>query len=102
MAFLSPFVPSPFDDRPAGIYGRVRSRLELAGTPLGPMDYQIAAIALVNDLVLATHIVREFSRVEGLRLDDWALDYARQATMRGTSSTPRRYVLPVRSDNAHL
>ena len=70
-AFLSRFVSMPFDDRAAAVYGQLRSRLEMAGTPLGPMDYQIAAIALANDLVLVTHNLREFSRVDKLRLDDW-------------------------------
>ena len=56
--FLSRFTSFPFDDRAAAVYGQVRSRLELAGTPLGPMDYQIAAIALANDPVLLTHNVR--------------------------------------------
>jgi tRNA(fMet)-specific endonuclease VapC len=32
---------------------------------------QIAAIALVHSLILVTHNTREFSRVPGLRLEDW-------------------------------
>jgi tRNA(fMet)-specific endonuclease VapC len=40
------------------------------GTPIGVYDLQIAAIALVNDLILVTHNVREFSRVEGLVIED--------------------------------
>jgi predicted nucleic acid-binding protein len=34
-------------------------------------DIDFAAIALANDLILVTHNVREFSRVEGLRIEDW-------------------------------
>ena len=43
----------------------------MQGTPIGPYDLQIAAIALVNDLTFVTHNVREFVRVEGLRVEDW-------------------------------
>ena len=43
----------------------------MQGTPIGPYDLQIAAIALGNDLTLVTHNVREFVRVEGLRVEDW-------------------------------
>jgi tRNA(fMet)-specific endonuclease VapC len=61
----------PFDDAAAGVFGEIRSRLATAGTPIGPFDLQIAAIALVHDLTLVTHNTREFSRVSGLVLDDW-------------------------------
>lgn len=36
-------------------------------------DLQIAAIALANNLILVTHNTREFSRVDGLRFEDWEL-----------------------------
>ena len=49
----------------------VRMRLEKAGTPIGPNDLPIAAIALVHGATLVTHNVREFSRIQGLRLKDW-------------------------------
>jgi tRNA(fMet)-specific endonuclease VapC len=39
--------------------------------PIGPLDMQIAAIALANNLTLVTHNTLEFSRVSGLALDDW-------------------------------
>jgi tRNA(fMet)-specific endonuclease VapC len=39
--------------------------------PIGPNDLMIAAIALAHDLTLVTHNTAEFSRVPGLRLDDW-------------------------------
>lgn len=35
------------------------------------LDLQIAAIAIANNLTLVTHNTSEFSRVEGLRLEDW-------------------------------
>ena len=69
--FLNRFVSLPFDDRAALIFGRIRAQLAVLGTPIGPYDLQIAAIALANNLILVTHNTREFSRVEGLRIEDW-------------------------------
>jgi len=36
---------------------------------IGPYDLMIAALA--HNLTLVTHNVREFSRVEGLQIEDW-------------------------------
>jgi len=69
--FMAPFVSLPFDDPAAEVYGSVRAQLEAAGTPIGPHDLQIAAIALVNTLILVTHNTREFGRVVGLQIEDW-------------------------------
>ena len=72
--FLRVFESLPFDDRAASISGRIRAQLAAAGTPIGPYDMQIAAIAIANNLTLVTHNVREFSRVEGLQIEDWEAD----------------------------
>lgn len=69
--FLSQFVSLPFDDAAAAVYGEIRAALAQAGTPIGPNDLQIAAIALASDLTLVTHNTKEFSRVQGLKLEDW-------------------------------
>lgn len=69
--FLNLFVSLPFDDEAAMICGQIRASLAAIGTPIGSNDLQIAAIALVNNLTLVTHNTREFSRVEGLRIEDW-------------------------------
>jgi tRNA(fMet)-specific endonuclease VapC len=45
--------------------------LEAAGTPIGPYDPQIAAIALANNLILVTPNIREFGRNTGLQFEDW-------------------------------
>ena len=71
--FFLPFLSLPFDDVAADICGRIRALLASAGTPIGPYDLQIAAIALANNLTLVTHNTREFSRVPGLLLEDWEL-----------------------------
>jgi len=72
--FFAPFICLPFDDRCAEHYGLIRVDLERAGTPIGPNDLMIAATARAYDLVLVTHNTREFSRVVGLRLEDWELE----------------------------
>ena len=69
--FVDHFVSLPFDDEAAESYGHIRTQLEQIGTPIGPNDLQIAAIAMANDLTLVTHNVREFSRVTNLVIDDW-------------------------------
>lgn len=60
-----------FDQEAANTFGRVRTDLERKGTPIGPYDMMIAAHALSLDLVLVTDNVREFNRVEGLRVENW-------------------------------
>lgn len=62
----------PFDDDAARAYGKLRSRLEKRGTPIGALDTLIAAHALSLRATLVTNNTREFSRVPGLRLENWA------------------------------
>ena len=69
--FLSQFISLPFDDHAAELYGRIRATLATQGTPIGPNDLMIAAIALANDATLVTRNVREFERVGGLTLENW-------------------------------
>ncbi len=52
-------------------YGQIRARLEAAGTPIGPNDLMIAAIAVTHGLTLVTHNKREFKRVSRLSWTDW-------------------------------
>lgn len=60
-----------FDSQVTDVYGRLRTHLERRGTPIGPLDLQIAATALAHDLPLVTNNTREFQRVPDLRLEDW-------------------------------
>ena len=55
----------------ARVYGDLRATLERKGTPIGPLDMQIAAHALALDVTLVTNNLREFKRVPGLRLENW-------------------------------
>ena len=61
----------PFDQAAGEAYGRLRAELERAGTPIGEPDTRIAAIALTNDLTVVTGNVRHFTRVPGLRVENW-------------------------------
>lgn len=69
--FCSPYVSLPFDDRAADEYSIIRTHLTGLGQLIGANDLLIAAIALANGLTLVTHNTAEFSRVPGLRLEDW-------------------------------
>jgi tRNA(fMet)-specific endonuclease VapC len=61
-----PFGP-PADER----YGVVRMVLEAAGRSIGAVDLFIAAHALALDRILVTDNVREFSRIDGLAIENW-------------------------------
>jgi tRNA(fMet)-specific endonuclease VapC len=69
--FVEPFISLPFDDNAAEEYGKIRSLLEKTGTPIGPNDLMIAAIATANNVILVTHNTREFGQVRILKLEDW-------------------------------
>ena len=69
--FLEPLEIADFDRSAALVYGHLRAALEAAGTPIGPLDTQIAAHALALGVILVSNNQREFARVPGLRLEDW-------------------------------
>ncbi len=62
--FFNEFYSLLFDGKAAKNCGFIQQYFHKKGTPLGVYDLQIASIALANDLVLVTHNVSEFSRVE--------------------------------------
>lgn len=66
------WLPSlPFSGEATRRFGEIRAHLARLGTPMGPYDTQIAAIALAHDLTLVTNNVGEFKRVPSLRWEDW-------------------------------
>lgn len=69
--FFSQFTIIPLDPEAARIAGKIRAELAASGTPIGPYDVQIAAIAMANNLIVVTHNTKEFSRVNGLQIEDW-------------------------------
>ncbi len=70
--FLAPLQVVEFTPGDARTYGQVRSRLEKAGTPIGPLDTLIASHAVARGFILVTNNEREFSRVVGLKIANWA------------------------------
>jgi tRNA(fMet)-specific endonuclease VapC len=60
-----------FDRAAAKQYGIIRALLEKKGTPIGANDMLIASIAKSLDFTLVTNNEREFSRVEGLKIENW-------------------------------
>ncbi len=70
--FLRPLTLVEFNSSDAASYANVRAKLERAGTPIGPFDTLIAAQAMGRKLILVSNNEREFRRVRGLRLENWA------------------------------
>jgi tRNA(fMet)-specific endonuclease VapC len=58
-------------------YGEIRAHLEAAGVPIGAMDLLIAAHARALGATLVTHNTAEFTRIEGLRCENWTEPAAR-------------------------
>jgi tRNA(fMet)-specific endonuclease VapC len=70
--FLIPLDILPFDAVAMHQYGQLRAQLEKQGTPIGPLDMLIAAHALTLGCTLVTNNLREFERVPGITLENWA------------------------------
>lgn len=62
----------PFDPSDARVGGEIRAALARAGRPIGAYDILIAGQALSRNLTLVTANEREFSRIKGLRWENWA------------------------------
>jgi tRNA(fMet)-specific endonuclease VapC len=69
--FLSEVPPLPFETRFDVEFAQIRVQLEKVGRPIGPLDLFIAAHAKSLDLTLVTDNIREFSRIDGLKLENW-------------------------------
>jgi tRNA(fMet)-specific endonuclease VapC len=61
----------PFGERAATHYGQIRADLERAGHPVGLHDMMIGGHARSEGLTLVSNNLREFQRIEGLRVDNW-------------------------------
>ena len=71
--FLPPLIILPFDDAAVWAYGELRAELEQRVTPIGSLDTMIATHALSQKAPLVTNNTREFARVPGLKLENWAV-----------------------------
>ena len=72
MTFLSRTQVIPFDVEAAREYGAIRADLTKRGTLIGANDLLIAAHAKAMGLTLVTNNMREFERVDGLKVENWA------------------------------
>ena len=70
--FLKPLQIIHFDADAAFLYGKIRAFLEKTGNIIGFNDMIIAATVLANNGTLVTNNSGEFSRVEGLALENWS------------------------------
>ena len=61
-----------FDTSAAESYGKIRADLEKAGKPIGPLDMMIAGHAKSLEYTVVTNNTKEFMRVNGLKLENWA------------------------------
>jgi len=76
MALVSTFVDRlssvlPWTPDAAEQATRIRQYLAERGTPIGGNDTMIAGHALATNCILVTNNTREFTRVAGLRVEDW-------------------------------
>ncbi len=62
----------PFDEAAAFHFGQVRAELYQRGQPIGPYDMMIAGHARSRGLIVVTNNNKEFERVSGLRVENWA------------------------------
>ncbi len=60
-----------FDDGAARQFGQIKAELESAGQKIGAYDMMIAGHARSQGLILLSNNMNEFSRVSGLRLENW-------------------------------
>ncbi len=70
--FLSKFPIVDWGQDAAWVYGNVRKALEAKGQRIGERDLLLACHALALDATMVTNNTREFERVEGLKLENWA------------------------------
>ncbi len=70
--FLAPLEIVPYDDKAAVDYGQIRTHLEKKGAVIGAMDMLIGAHARSIPVILVTNNLKEFKRIPGLRVENWA------------------------------
>lgn len=72
MQSMAPLEIAEFDSGAAISYGQIRAQLESLGTPIGSLDTLIAGHVVSLGATLVTNNEREFSRVPGLVVENWA------------------------------
>ena len=69
--FLLPLTKFTFDENSALEYAKIRNELEKKGEIIGSNDLLIASVTKSLDAILITNNLREFKRVEELKIEDW-------------------------------
>jgi tRNA(fMet)-specific endonuclease VapC len=69
--FLGMMQIIPWDDKAMWHYGFHKTRLKKAGTKIGELDLLLGSQALALDAIFVTNNIREFERIEGLKLENW-------------------------------
>ncbi len=69
--FIGPMTILPFTQASAEHSSDVRQRLAAIGKPIGPLNTLLAGHALEHQLALVTGNTDEFSRVQGLVIENW-------------------------------
>ena len=69
--FVARLETLPYEENAAAHTGQIRADLRARGTPIGPYDQMIAGHARSLGLILVTNNIKEFERVDGIRLENW-------------------------------
>ena len=69
--FIKPFSIIDFDFNSAIVYAEIRAELEKNGKIIGTMDLLISSIAISNNLTLISNNIKEFERIDLLKLNNW-------------------------------
>jgi len=71
--FITPLEVIEFDYNATIQYGKVRAILERKGKPIGPLDTLIGSHALSLGATIVTNNVKEFEKIEGLKIENWTI-----------------------------
>ena len=72
LKFVSVFNILDFTEFDGIEYGKLKTQLKKHGKIIGPIDMLLAAQALSNHMIFVTNNVKEFVRVDGLKIEDWS------------------------------
>jgi predicted nucleic acid-binding protein len=76
---------APLEESASDLFGDHKARLEARGMLIEDMDIALGAIAMAHGFGVATCNARHFTRIEGLRVDDWSLPLPASPGRRGVS-----------------
>ena len=63
----------PYNEKAAYEYGKISAHLYRSGFTVGQLDIEIAASAVVNDMILVTNNTKDFRNIPGIELEDWLI-----------------------------